>query len=56
MRFADGSTAAADLVIGADGTRSVVRGLVFGADPTRPAGWATAQGLTPVDVETAYSG
>lgn len=55
VRFADGSTAAADLVIGADGTRSVVRDLVFGADPTRPAGWATWQGLTPVDVETTYS-
>lgn len=55
VRFADGTAASADLVIGADGSRSVVRDLVYGADPTRPAGWATWQGLTPVDVETTHS-
>ena len=55
VRFADGSTVAADLVIGADGSRSVVRDLVYGGDPTRSAGWATWQGLTEVDVETTRS-
>lgn len=50
VRFADGSTVGADVVIGADGQRSVVRDLVYGGDPTRSAGWATWQGLTPVDI------
>lgn len=55
VRFADGSRVSADLVIGADGSRSVIRDLVYGGDPTRPAGWATWQGLTPVDIETTRS-
>ena len=55
VTFADGSATTADLVIGADGQRSVIRLAVHGTDPTRPAGWATWQGLTPVDTETTHS-
>ncbi|MFD0633432.1 FAD-dependent oxidoreductase [Catenulispora yoronensis] len=45
--------------MGADGHRSAVRAHVRahlpGADPTRPTGWATFQGLTPVDIPTTHS-
>lgn len=33
IKFADGSDATADVVLGADGVKSVVRGAVLGADP-----------------------
>ncbi|GCD97563.1 FAD-dependent oxidoreductase [Embleya hyalina] len=52
--FADGSTEAADLIIGADGARSVVRRHVWGSDPTTPTGWVTWQGLTPVDIDVVH--
>ena len=55
VEFADGSSAVGDLVVGADGGRSVVREAVIGPDPTRPSGWATWQGLTPIDIETTRS-
>ena len=34
IHFSDGTTATADVVIGADGIKSVVRGAVTGADPS----------------------
>ncbi|KAJ3383110.1 hypothetical protein HDU84_003812 [Entophlyctis sp. JEL0112] len=41
--FADGTTDSADLVVGADGTHSVIRRLIFGEDkiavPTGEVGW-----------------
>ncbi|OPC80478.1 hypothetical protein B4N89_05505 [Embleya scabrispora] len=52
--FADGSTDAADLIIGADGARSVVRRHVWGSDPTTPTGWVTWQGLTPIDIDVVH--
>jgi FAD-dependent urate hydroxylase len=55
VTFEDGTCETGDLVVGADGQRSVVREAVIGADPTRPSGWATWQGLTPIDIETTRS-
>ncbi|MGH6896338.1 MAG: FAD-dependent oxidoreductase [Geminicoccaceae bacterium] len=37
--FSDGSSARFDLVVGADGVHSQVRGMVFGALPLRRTGW-----------------
>jgi FAD-dependent urate hydroxylase len=42
--FANGSTADADVLIGADGLHSVVRPLV-GGRPAKPTGWCSWQGL-----------
>jgi len=47
-RFADGTTASGDLLIGADGRGSVVRDRVWGGDPAQLTGWATWQGITPI--------
>ncbi|MFI1990795.1 FAD-dependent monooxygenase [Actinoplanes sp. NPDC020271] len=49
LQFADGSTAHADLVVGADGVRSAVRGHVDGADEAVFSGMSCFRGLTPVD-------
>jgi FAD-dependent urate hydroxylase len=43
----DGTRFAADVLIGADGHRSVVRAAVVDAAPASDSGWATWQGLTP---------
>jgi FAD-dependent urate hydroxylase len=42
----DGETLATDLVIGADGHRSVVRAAIVGDTPATPTGWAAWQGMT----------
>jgi len=44
LDFADGSSARADLLIGADGLHSVVRTIV-GAQPAEATGWCSWQGL-----------
>jgi len=47
--FADGSVAQADLVIGADGVRSVVRRYVAGSDAVVYSGTSGFRGIVPVE-------
>jgi salicylate hydroxylase len=49
LRFADGTTAGADLVVGADGLRSAVRGHVGGAEEAVFSGLSCYRGLVPID-------
>src|SRR5581483_8883299 len=42
--FEDGSSAEGNLLIGADGLHSVVR-TILGAQPAKPTGWCSWQGL-----------
>lgn len=46
-RFADGREVEADVLIGADGARSVVRTTLLGPSPLRYRGYTTTGGLTP---------
>ncbi|RKT84837.1 FAD-dependent urate hydroxylase [Saccharopolyspora antimicrobica] len=54
VEFDDGSKAVGDLLIGADGQRSVVRRELLGGDPAKPTGWASWQGLTRSDLPVAH--
>ncbi|MER7013208.1 FAD-dependent monooxygenase [Saccharopolyspora sp. NPDC000359] len=53
VEFDDGSRATGDLLIGADGQRSVVRRELVGGEPAKPTGWASWQGLTRSDLPVA---
>jgi len=53
--FEDGSTAGADVVVGADGLRSAVRAGLWPGDAPRPCGYASWQGLAPLPIELAGS-
>ncbi|WP_084965434.1 FAD-dependent oxidoreductase [Thermoactinospora rubra] len=44
LRLADGRAVDGDVLVGADGRRSVVRDAVWGDDPARLSGWVTWQG------------
>src|SRR5579875_2193413 len=48
VQTADGEVHEGDVVVGADGHRSVVRAAVLGPAPAANVGWTTWQGLTPV--------
>jgi salicylate hydroxylase len=49
LSFADGSSASADVVVGADGLRSVVRRHVTGSDDAVFSGMSCYRGLVPVE-------
>lgn len=48
-RFADGAAIEADLIVGADGIRSVVRQCLFGRDVPRFTGSVCWRGLVPIN-------
>jgi FAD-dependent urate hydroxylase len=50
-RFANGSVAEGDVLIGADGRHSTVRAALSLEGPADPTGWATWQGLSPIPIE-----
>ena len=49
LTFADGRTAGADIVVGADGIRSAVRESLYGADAPRFTGHIVWRGLVPTN-------
>lgn len=49
LNFADGSIAEADIVIGADGTRSTVRNLMLGYEDYMYAGYSAFRGIVPIE-------
>ena len=49
LRFDDGSTAQADLIVGADGARSVVRRWMLGYDDALYSGCSGFRGIVPMD-------
>lgn len=56
VRFTDGTEAAADLLIGADGIRSVVRRSIMGDQPVRYSGYTCWRGICDVGLETVPRG
>jgi salicylate hydroxylase len=53
MRFANGATAQADLLIGADGVHSTIRGLIYGKDSPSFTGQMVWRALLPGDAVDA---
>lgn len=49
LEFANGRTAQADLVVGADGVRSAIRRWMTGAEGTAYSGTSALRGIVPVD-------
>lgn len=54
VEFADGSTARADWVIGADGIHSTVRSSLFGEIPLRYTGQSCFRALVPFEIPPPY--
>lgn len=54
--FADGESVRADVVVGADGVRSVVRRELWGGSDVRETGWASWLALTPLPTALADGG
>ena len=54
LRFADGTAAEADLVIGADGIRSAVRAALWGATPARFTGQIAFRFMVPGDIAAPF--
>jgi len=55
LSFADGSTATADQVLGADGLRSRVHASLFGDVPLRYAGQSTFRALVPFELPPGFA-
>ena len=55
LTFADGSSAVADQVLGADGLRSRVHASLFGKVPLRYAGQSTFRALVPFELPPPYA-
>jgi salicylate hydroxylase len=55
LRFADGSAAEADIVIGADGTHSVVRNALAGPTPATYSGICAFRSLIPVGCAPSFA-
>ncbi len=55
VRLSDGTTVAGDVLVGADGLRSVVRGALLGDAPLRYSGYTSWRGVCP-DVPSATPG
>jgi len=55
LAFADGSTAVADQVLGADGLRSRVHSRLFGEVPLRYAGQTTFRALVPFELPPPFA-
>ena len=49
LKFSNGATASADVLIGADGIHSTVRSILFGADAPEYTGCMAYRGLVPVE-------
>ncbi|MBP0443337.1 FAD-dependent monooxygenase [Roseomonas sp. SSH11] len=54
LRFADGSTAEADIVIGADGVNSVIREHMLGTELPRYTGWVAHRAVFPASALAKY--
>jgi salicylate hydroxylase len=55
LRFADGRTVAADVVIGADGVHSTVRSALFGTAPAAYSGLSAFRALVPADQAPGFA-
>ncbi|WP_433797201.1 FAD-dependent monooxygenase [Actinoplanes sp. CA-252034] len=55
LRFADGHTVEADVVVGADGLHSIVRAALFGDTPATFSGLCAFRALVPADVAPDFA-
>jgi salicylate hydroxylase len=53
-RFADGTSACGDALVGADGVRSVIRGLLWGGDTPRYTGQVAYRFLVPIEAARPF--